>query len=61
MLVVPSASDFIAEVLLPAGIGNVSVTVNGAPVTMTAASPDNGRYTGTFTPSPAGGSRSTQP
>ena len=38
----------------PAGIGNVSVTVNGTPVTMTAASPDNGRYTGSFTPTASG-------
>ena len=43
-----------ANCATPAGIGNVSVTVNGTPVTMTAASPDNGRYTGTFTPSSAG-------
>ena len=38
----------------PAGLANVSVDVNGTPVTMAAASPDNGRYTGTFTPAAAG-------
>ncbi len=43
-----------ANCATPAGIANVSVTVNGTPVTMTRASPDNGRYTGTFTPSAAG-------
>ncbi len=38
----------------PAGLANVSVNVNGTPVTMSAASPDSGRYTGTFTPGAAG-------
>jgi subtilisin family serine protease len=38
----------------PAGLANVSVTVNGTPVALSAASPDNGRYTGTFTPGSAG-------
>jgi subtilisin family serine protease len=38
----------------PAGVGNVSVTVNGTPVAMAPASPDNGRYTGTYTPTAAG-------
>ena len=43
-----------ANCATPAGIGNVSVTVNGTPVTMSTASPDDGRYTGTFTPSSGG-------
>ncbi len=38
----------------PAGLANVSVTVNGSAVAMTAASPDNGRYTGSFTPTASG-------
>jgi subtilisin family serine protease len=32
----------------PAGLGNVSVTVNGDPVSLTAASPDRGLYRGTY-------------
>ena len=47
-----------ADCASPAGLANVSVDVNGTPVTMAAASPDNGRYTGTFTPAAAGCSRS---
>ena len=42
-----------ADCASPAGLANVSV-MNGTPVTMAAASPDNGRYTGTFTPAAAG-------
>jgi subtilisin family serine protease len=38
-----------ANCALPAGLGNVTVTVNGAPVTLTADSPDSGRYRGTYT------------
>jgi subtilisin family serine protease len=38
----------------PAGLANVSVNVNGTPVTMTAANPDTGRYTGSFTPTSGG-------
>jgi subtilisin family serine protease len=34
----------------PAGLGNVTVTVNGSPLTLTAASPDRGLYTGSYTP-----------
>ena len=34
----------------PAGVGNVEVTVNGAPLTLTAATPDRGLYTGSYTP-----------
>jgi Subtilase family/Fervidolysin N-terminal prodomain/Putative Ig domain len=33
----------------PAGVGNVSVTVNGVAVPLTAASPDRGLYTGSYT------------
>lgn len=43
-----------ANCATPAGLANVSVTVNGTPVPLTAASPDNGRYTGSFTPSAGG-------
>ena len=45
---------FGANCASPAGLGNVSVNVNGTPVTMTAASPDNGRYSGTYTPTSGG-------
>ncbi len=38
----------------PAGLGNVSVTVNGSPVALTAGSPDRGLYRGTFTVPSAG-------
>jgi hypothetical protein len=38
----------------PAGLANVSVTVNGTPVTLTAATPDRGLYTGSYTPAAAG-------
>jgi serine protease len=38
----------------PAGLANVGVTVNGDPVTLTAASPDHGLYAGTYTPDEAG-------
>jgi len=38
----------------PAGLGNVSVTVNGAPVTLSAASPDNALYAGSYTVAAAG-------
>jgi subtilisin family serine protease len=34
---------------LPAGVGNVSVTVNGAVVPVSAESPDSGRYLGSYT------------
>ena len=33
----------------PAGVENVAVDVNGTPVTMTAASPDDALYTGSYT------------
>jgi serine protease len=33
----------------PAGLGNVQVTVNGAALTLTAATPDRGLYTGSYT------------
>ncbi len=39
---------------VPAGVGNVSVTVNGSPVALSASSPDTGLYSGTFTPSAEG-------
>ena len=45
---------FGANCASPAGLGNVSVNVNGTPVTMTAANPDNGRYSGTYTPTSGG-------
>jgi len=38
----------------PAGLANVSVTVNGTPVTLSAASPDNALYTGSYTATAAG-------
>jgi subtilisin family serine protease len=39
---------------VPAGLGSVSVTVNGSPVALTAGSPDTGLYTGSFTPGAEG-------
>jgi subtilisin family serine protease len=33
----------------PAGLANVSVTVNGSPVALSASSPDRGLYTGSYT------------
>jgi subtilisin family serine protease len=38
----------------PAGLANVSVTVNGAPVALSASSPDNALYTGSYTVTAAG-------
>ncbi len=38
----------------PAGLANVQVTVNGTPVSLTAASPDRGLYRGSFTPAAEG-------
>ena len=38
----------------PAGLGNVSVSVNGAPIVLSASSPDNGLYTGKYTVTAAG-------
>jgi subtilisin family serine protease len=38
----------------PAGLANVEVTVNGSPVTLAAASPDLGLYTGSYTPAADG-------
>jgi subtilisin family serine protease len=38
-----------ANCAVPAGVGNVTATVNGTPVTLSAASPD-GLYVGTYTP-----------
>jgi serine protease len=38
----------------PAGLANIGVAVNGDPVTLTAASPDHGLYTGSYTPDEAG-------
>ena len=38
----------------PAGLGNVTVTVNGSPVSLSASSPDNALYTGSYTVSAAG-------
>ena len=43
-----------ADCALPAGIGNVTATVNGTPVALTAASPDSGLYTGSYTVSGPG-------
>jgi subtilisin family serine protease len=39
---------------VPAGVGNVSATVNGVAVPLSADSPDSGRYTGSYTVSSAG-------
>jgi len=38
-----------ANCAVPAGAANVTATVNGAPVTLSAASPDSGLYTGSYT------------
>ena len=38
-----------ANCAVPAGIGNVTATVNGTPVALSAASPDTGLYTGSYT------------
>jgi subtilisin family serine protease len=43
-----------ADCAEPAGVENVSVDVNGAPVTMSAASPDDALYTGSYTPTATG-------
>jgi subtilisin family serine protease len=43
-----------ANCAVPAGAGNVTATVNGTPVTLSAASPDTGRYTGSYTVTGAG-------
>ncbi|MBA2642006.1 MAG: putative Ig domain-containing protein, partial [Actinobacteria bacterium] len=43
-----------ANCAAPAGLGNVAVTVNGATVAMSSASPDTGLYAGTFTPTVEG-------
>ena len=43
-----------ANCALPAGLGNVSATVNGVPVALTASSPDSGLYTGSYTVGAAG-------
>ncbi len=38
-----------ANCAVPAGVGNVTATVNGTPVALSAASPDTGLYTGSYT------------
>ncbi len=38
-----------ANCAVPAGLGNVTATVNGTPVALSAASPDTGLYTGSYT------------
>ena len=38
-----------AKCAVPAGIGNVTATVNGTPVALSTASPDTGLYTGSYT------------
>jgi subtilisin family serine protease len=38
-----------ANCAVPAGVSDVSVTVNGAPVSLTASSPDSGLYAGNYT------------
>jgi subtilisin family serine protease len=38
----------------PAGLGNVEVTVNGTALPLTAATPDRGLYTGSYTPGAEG-------
>jgi subtilisin family serine protease len=43
-----------ANCAVPAGTGNVTATVNGTPVALSAASPDSGLYTGSYTVSEAG-------
>ena len=34
---------------MPAGVGNVTATVNGTPVALSASTPDSGLYTGSYT------------
>jgi subtilisin family serine protease len=43
-----------ANCAVPAGVGSVTATVNGTPVTLSAAGPDSGLYTGTYTAAAAG-------
>jgi hypothetical protein len=43
-----------ANCAVPAGTGNVTATVNGTPVALSAASPDSGLYTGSYTVSGPG-------
>jgi subtilisin family serine protease len=43
-----------ANCALPAGLGNVTATVNGTPVTLSATNPDTGLYTGSYTVSGQG-------
>jgi subtilisin family serine protease len=43
-----------ASCAVPIGLANITVTVNGSPVMLTAASPDTGLYTGTYTTSALG-------
>ncbi len=43
-----------ADCAAPARVGNVSVTVNGSPVSLAASSPDSALYTGSYTVSAAG-------
>ena len=43
-----------ANCAVPAGVGNVTATVNGTPVALSAASPDTGLYTGSYTVSGPG-------
>ena len=38
-----------ANCAVPAGLGNVTATVNGTPVALSAATPDTGLYTGSYT------------
>jgi subtilisin family serine protease len=38
----------------PAGLGHLTVTVNGSPVSLSAASPDNALYTGSYTTTTSG-------
>ena len=38
-----------ADCAVPAGVSSVTATVNGAPVTLSAANPDSGLYTGSYT------------
>jgi hypothetical protein len=43
-----------ANCAMPAGVANVSATVNGTPVALSTGSPDSGLYTGTYTASAEG-------
>ena len=43
-----------ADCASPAGLGNVTVTVNGSPVSLAASSPDSALYTGSYTVSAGG-------